>query len=269
MPGIDGIPDRHDDHTGADDHDSWQLADMQDAFNATAQPQNTSNNNTTQGSAIIDFVRCDPRRDVIGTTDNANSPALPSALGSQAGGVHQTTCATIGQHNDPACDLVYPPAAERHQDNIAPPRRPGIRGVATTTQENSVLTLSRADATVRMNELTATTTNGNNGKNTMPTLALSTGSHTAPHTKTSYTEVASQLNDNWFTMQNPSGPDPLICRPGFANFAMQTHVFCWSFVSIHADDICQTSLEDCVRRDSSHVVVAACSSERGDSSAID
>ena len=89
----------------------------------------------------------------------------------------------------------------------------------------------------------------------------------APHLKTSVLEVASKLNENWTVMHDSFGHDPLICRPGFTTFAMRTHVFRWSFVSISAAN--PTSLEDCGRNDNLSNTVVVCSAERGASCAND
>ena len=124
--GITGTPDRHHDHNNAGNHDSWQPAGAQVI---SPQPQHTSNKTTTQDGANLVFVRCPPQRDVIRTTTNANSLALPSALGSQDGGIHNMSCTTTGRRTNPERDHAYPPAAEHHQiHDAASPRRPGFQG---------------------------------------------------------------------------------------------------------------------------------------------
>ena len=60
-------------------------------------------------------------------------------------------------------------------------------------------------------------------------------------------------------MHDSFGHDPLICRPGFTTFAMRTHVFRWSFVSICAADL--TSLEDWGRSDNVSYAVVVCAAE--------
>ena len=127
-------------------------------------------------------------------------------------------------HNIWRCALAFPRWRSNQNHDVACPNHPGIRGVSTTTQENSVLTLPRADSTIRTNEHTATR-HENNGKNTPPTLADSKSSHAAPHTKTLHSQVASQLKENWSTMHDTLGLDPLICRPRFTTSAMRTHVY--------------------------------------------
>ena len=94
-----------------------------------------------------------------------------------------------------------------------------------------MLTLPGADTTVHVNE-PAAETQGNNGRNTMPTLAPLKGQQRAQiRTKPSLTKVASMLNEDWFAMQDIFGTDVLICRPGVTTFARQTYVFCWSLAS--------------------------------------
>ena len=143
------------------------------------------------------------------------------------------TCATALRCN-PANTL----ATEQHQNHdTASLRQP----VARTTQKYTVLTTPEADTTVRTNELAAKAQG--NGKHITPTLAPSTGNRTAQRTKPSLTEVVSMLNKDWFAMQDVIGNDVLICRPGFTTFALQTHIFCWSFVSDCATE--EKPTEDC------------------------
>ena len=75
------------------------------------------------------------------------------------------------------------------------------------------------------------------------------------------------LNEDWFAMQNPIGPDVLICRPGFTEFALQTHTYCWSFVSTCADDLCQTLTDHRECNNGLSIASAACSTELGRPSA--
>ena len=69
------------------------------------------------------------------------------------------------------------------------------------------------------------------------------------------------LNEDWFAMQDAVGTDVLICRPGFNTFALQTHVFCWSFVSTCADDFCPTSSDHRKCNNGLSIASAACSIE--------
>ena len=68
------------------------------------------------------------------------------------------------------------------------------------------------------------------------------------------------LNEDWFAMHDTVGP-------GFTTFALQTHVFCWSFVSTCADGFCPTS-NDCREcNNGSSIASAACSTELAHSGA--
>ena len=69
-------------------------------------------------------------------------------------------------------------ATEQHRVlNSASPSQQEIRGVATMPQKCTVLTTPEADTTGRKKEVPATTQG--NGKHLTPTLAASTGHHTA------------------------------------------------------------------------------------------
>ena len=57
------------------------------------------------------------------------------------------------------------------------------------------------------------------------------------------------LNEDWFATQNPIGTDVLICRPGFTEFALQTHTYSRSFVSTRADREGTTQPNKCTEDD--------------------
>ena len=71
------------------------------------------------------------------------------------------------------------------------------------------------------------------------------------------------LYDNWSTTKYVIGTDPLICRPGYTTFAMQTHMFCWSVVSTCADDLCHTLTNHRECNNGLSIASAACSTELG------
>ena len=120
-----------------------------------------------------------------------------------------------------------------------------------------MLILPGADKVVHTNAPAAQTQG--DGENTTPTLAPLTGKQTARQTETSTTEVASKIDEIWFTMQDPHGIDILICRPGFTTFAMQTHAYRWSFVSDCAGELNPT--EACIDHNKWHCTFAPCANE--------
>ena len=48
------------------------------------------------------------------------------------------------------------------------------------------------------------------------------------------------LKEDWFAMHGAVGTDVLIYRPEYTTYALQTHVFSWSFVSAREDETCHT-----------------------------
>ena len=69
------------------------------------------------------------------------------------------------------------------------------------------------------------------------------------------------LNTSWYSLLDDLGLAPMISRPGYTTFALQTHTYNWNFVSVGADT--NTSLCDDGWFYGSSVSPVACSFERG------
>ena len=75
------------------------------------------------------------------------------------------------------------------------------------------------------------------------------------------------LNGDWFAMRGAVGTDVLIYRPGYSTYALQTHVFSWSFVSACADETCHTLTDHHECNNGLSIASVACSSELDHSNA--
>ena len=73
--------------------------------------------------------------------------------------------------------------------------------------------------------------------------------------------LTAMLNTSWYSLLDVLGHVPMISRPGYTAFALQTHTYNWNFVSVGAD--ANPSLCDDGWFDGSSVSPVACSFERG------